>query len=187
MVNRVAKVYQRKNGDLKEVYKAILKDEDFFNPRFYQAKFKRPFEFVVSACQVSNADVEFTEGLQRALLTLNEPIYQCEDPTGYYDMADVWRDPGVMAARWQFGLDLMLGQVRGVRIPKTFWDGLEPNNPLQWKDHLIKKVLPVGCSEQTANAVDGVIARYARFNPRPEQLGAYIVGLLLGSPEFQRQ
>ena len=32
-----------------------------------------------------------------------------------------------------------------------------------------------------------VIRKYARFNPRPDQLGRYIVGILLGSPEFQRQ
>ena len=103
MVGRVADAFSHRNQtDLRETYRAILEDEEFFDPANYQSKFKRPFEYVVSALRVTDAEIVSTEGLQQALLTLNEPIYQCEDPTGFYDQADVWRDPGVMAARWQF-------------------------------------------------------------------------------------
>ncbi|MCH9654834.1 MAG: DUF1800 domain-containing protein [Planctomycetes bacterium] len=188
MVNRVAKAFRRKNQtDFKETYKAILKDEDFFNPENYQAKFKRPFEYAVSALRVTNAEIDSTAGIHNALLSLSEPLYQCEDPTGYYDQADVWRDPGVMAARWQFGVGIGMGWIPGVRIPDSYWSDLEPNNPLQWKEVLSKRILPMGHTEQTDKALEKVIAKYARFNPKPEQLGRYIVGILLGSPEFQRQ
>jgi uncharacterized protein (DUF1800 family) len=188
MVNRVAAAFRRQNKtDLAETYKAIFRDEEFFAPENYQTKFKRPFEFLVSALRVTHAEIVETDGLHRALLTLNEPIYQCEDPTGYYDQSDVWRDPGIMAARWQFSIGLGMGWVPGVKIPDEFWAGLEPNNPLQWKEALTKRILPLGCTEQTDAALDSVIARYAKFNPKPEQLGRYIVGVLLGSPEFQRQ
>lgn len=187
MVQRVAKTFQQKKTDLKEVYRAVLNDPDFYNPRHYQAKFKRPLEYVVSAVRVTQAEISSTEGIHAALRVMGEPIYQCEDPTGYYDQADAWRDPGVMANRWKFALDLGMEQVRGVRIPDTYWDGLEPNNPVQWKEVLTKRILPGGCTEKTSEALDNVIAKYARFSPEPEQLGRYIVGILLGSPEFQRQ
>ena len=108
-------------------------------------------------------------------------------PTGYYDQADAWRDPGVMAPRWSFALGLGLEQVRGVRIPDSYWEGLKQGNPVQWKEMLTKRILPGGCTDKTSEALDAVIAKYARFNPEPEQLGRYIVGILLGSPEFQRQ
>lgn len=187
LVDRVAKVYVRKKSDMKELYKAILTDEEFYNPKNYQSKFKRPSEFVASALRVTNAEIESTEGIHAALLLMSEPIYQCEDPTGYYDQADAWRDPGVMAPRWSFCLGLGLEQIRGVRIPDSYWEGLKQGNPLQWKEMLTKRILPGGCTEKTAEALDAVIAKYARFNPEPEQLGRYIVGILLGSPEFQRQ
>ena len=187
MVRRIAEVYRKKQTSLPEMYLAMIRDEEFYNPNNYQTKFKRPFEFVCSALRILDADVSNSDHLQRALLTLNEPLYQCEDPTGYYDQADCWRDPGVMAARWQFGIGLAMGWIKGVEIPESYWAELEPNNPLQWKDHLAKKVLPGGYSEQTSQALDNVIAKYAKFNPRPDQLGRYIVGILLGSPEFQRQ
>ena len=80
-----------------------------------------------------------------------------------------------------------MGWIPGVRIPDSYWSDLEPNNPLQWKEVLSKRILPMGHTEQTDKALEKVIAKYARFNPKPEQLGRYIVGILLGSPEFQRQ
>ena len=187
LVERVAKVYQKRKSDLPSIYKAIVTDEAFYDPKRYQSKFKRPFEYVVSALRVTNAQIEFTSGIHRALGSMSEPLYQCEDPTGYYDQADAWRDPGTMAPRWLFALGLGMEQIRGVRIPDSFWEGLEANNPLQWKEVLTKRILPGGCTETTSDALDAVIAKYARFNPKPKQLGSYIVGILLGSPEFQRQ
>ena len=187
LVDRVAEVYTKSKSDLPSVYKAIVKDDEFYNPKHYQAKFKRPFEFIVSALRVTNANIESTKGIHRALISMSEPLYQCEDPTGYYDQADAWRDPGTMAPRWLFALGLGQEQIYGVRIPDSYWEGLKPNNPLQWKEVLTKRILPGGCTEKTSDALDAVIAKYARFNPKPEQLGRYIVGILLGSPEFQRQ
>jgi uncharacterized protein (DUF1800 family) len=198
LVERVAKVYRDmitprdiKRGEIKlsmtELYKAILTDEEFYNPNNYQSKFKRPSEFIVSALRVTQAEVESTGGIHAALLRMSEPIYQCEDPTGYYDQADAWRDPGVMAPRWSFALGLGLEQIRGVRIPDSYWEGLKQGNPVQWKEMLTKRILPGGCTDKTSEALDAVIVKYARFNPEPEQLGRYIVGILLGSPEFQRQ
>ena len=188
MVKRVAAAFRKGNKtDLKDTFRAILNDPEFNDPANYQTKFKRPFEFVVSAVRATGAEVVSTAGLHRALLTLNEPIYQCEDPTGYYDQADVWRDPGVMAARWQFGIGLAMGWIEGVNLPESTWDGLEENNPLQWKEVLSKRILPMGHTAQTDAALDEVIGHYAKFGPKPNELGRYIVGLLLGSPEFQRQ
>ena len=191
MVRRVARTFSSRKTDLKATYLAIFHDKDFFNPKYYQAKFKTPFEFVASALRVTQAefvdDIRATDYVHRSLLSLCEPLYQCEDPTGYYDQADAWRDPGVMAVRWQFGLGIGMEWIRGVRIPDSYWEELEPNNPLQWKEVLTKRVLPGGCTDQTSEALDNVIARYAKFNPRPDQLGRYIVGILIGSPEFQRQ
>lgn len=187
LVTRAVVKFRQTRGNLPQVYLAIVNDPEFYNPRYYQAKFKRPLEFVTSALRVTGAEITDTGELHQQLLVMGEPIYQCEDPTGYYDQADAWRDPGVMATRWQFGLGLAMGWIRGVKIPDSYWSGLEPNNPLQWKEELTARVLPGGHTQRTDEALDAVIARYAVHNPRPEQLGRYIVGILLGSPEFQRQ
>ncbi|HHI67947.1 MAG TPA: DUF1800 domain-containing protein, partial [Planctomycetes bacterium] len=67
MVARVARVFLKTGGDLKSVYRAILKDPLFFSPRFYMTKVKRPFEFVVSALRATGARVDATFRLQRIL------------------------------------------------------------------------------------------------------------------------
>ncbi len=187
MVKRVAYKFRRTKTDLRAVYLAIVKDEEFFNPKYYQSKFKRPFEYVVSALRVTRAEITSTAAIHRTLVSMSEPIYQCEDPTGYYDQADAWRDPGVMATRWQFGLGLGMGKIRGVQIPASFWAELEAKNPLSLKEELTARILPGGCTTKTSEALDKVVEKYAGTNPSPEQLGRYIVGILLGSPEFQRQ
>ena len=66
-MERLAKVYLRKKSDLPELYKALLADEEFYDPKNYQSKFKRPLEFVVSALRVTDAQVESTQGIHQAL------------------------------------------------------------------------------------------------------------------------
>lgn len=190
MVKRVASAFRRSRGKLADVYRAIVKDREFFAPANFQAKYKRPYEFVVSALRVTGAEVRSTRDVHRYLALMSEPIYECEDPTGYYDQAEAWNDPGTMAVRWKFALDLVRGRIRGIRVPDKFYEGLHPKLPLVWKDQLAARVLPAGLSEKTSKALDRQIRGY--LEDRQDRgalrdLPALILGMLLGSPEFQRQ
>jgi len=189
MVRRIAAAFSRSNGNLPDVYRAILHDPDFFDRRHFQSKFKRPFEFLVSAIRVTGARIQSPRGLVSAVARMSEPLYDCIDPTGYYDQAEAWNDPGVMALRWKFAMDFVRNKVGGVRIPKSFYADLRPDLPQAWKDQLSAKVLPAGLSERTSEAMDRKIREYLRSEPQPKvkQLAPIILGMLLGSPEFQRQ
>jgi len=188
MAKKAANTFNRRNAELPDAYYAILDNKDFYEPENYQAKFRRPFEFVVCALRVTNAEIGSTKQIHRTLTSLSEPIYQCEDPTGYYDHADAWRDPGVMVNRWLFGLRLATGKLKGVKIPDSFWEEFEADNPQQWKELLIQRVLPGGCSKRTSDALDAYIERdYFLSERNPQWIGGEMLGLLLGSPEFQRQ
>lgn len=90
LVGRMAEAFRRGKGDLKAVYRALISDPEFFAPRYYQSKFKRPFEFVISAIRVTRAKVEDPRALLDTLALLQEPLYRQEDPTGYYDTAEAW-------------------------------------------------------------------------------------------------
>lgn len=189
MVRRVAAAFRRSNGNLPDVYRAILHDPDFFDGRHFQSKFKRPFEFLVSAIRVTGARIQSPSGLISSLGTMSEPLYDCVDPTGYYDQAEAWNDPGVMALRWKFAMDFVRNKVRGVQIPKSFYADLRADLPQAWKEQLARKILPAGLSERTSEAMDRKIREYLRSEPQPEvlKLAPLILGMLLGSPEFQRQ
>jgi hypothetical protein len=169
---------------------AVAEDPCFYLPSNRRAKFKRPFEFVVSALRVTGAEITDVQALLAALAAMSEPLYRCADPTGYHDHAEAWRDPGAMAARWTFASDLASGRLRGVRIPPALYADLPAGKPREWKDAIARKLLPGGgLDAATSVAVDRVVsaATAAGAKAGPAEAGPRIVALVLGSPEFQKQ
>lgn len=190
MVKRVAKVFHATEGDLPRVLLAMIDDPQFFNRENYRTKFKRPFEFVISALRVTRAEITDAHGILRALSMMSEPLYRCADPTGYYDQAEAWKDPGAMAYRWVFASDLANGRIGGVKIPSGFYKDLPPDKPQEWKAVLVDRILPVaGLGRTTSEKLDALIEAEIRKDPKagPEKVGPVIVAALLGSPEFQKQ
>lgn len=190
MVERVAKVFRDSRGDLPSVYLAIFDDPCFFEQANYLAKYKRPFEFVVSALRATGAEIGNPTILHRQLVEMNESIYRCADPTGYYDQAEAWQDPGAMSLRWKFAYDLARGSFMTVQLPRNFYDDLPNSEPAKWKDILARKLLCMPLSAQTSAALDKLIKR-KQADTKPRQLrgelGPLLVAGILGSPEFQKQ
>ncbi len=56
--------------------------------------------------------------------TMGEPVYECPDPTGYFDQAERWMDAGVLTKRWDYGLSLARGSVGGVSISRLIPESL---------------------------------------------------------------
>ncbi|MDP6539244.1 MAG: DUF1800 domain-containing protein [Planctomycetota bacterium] len=187
IVRRVAAAFRKSDGNLAAVYRAIATDPDFFDPRFYGAKFKRPFEFVVSALRVTRADIRSCTGLHKALAAMNENIYLCKDPTGYYDQAEAWLDPGALAVRWKFAKDLVAGRIEGVRVPSTFYAGLEDAREEYLNLELVRRVLPAGVGERTSRVLSARIAEHSGTERSLRKAVPSLVGVLLASPEFQEQ
>ncbi len=188
MVERIAQVFARSGGDLAKVYSAIVDDPSFFTRANYRTKFKRPWEFVVSALRATQADVIGPAGLNQALVAMNEPLYRCADPTGFYDQSEAWCDPGAMAARWAFANDVVRGRIAGVRISSSLFSELSADRPEEWNRILSAKILPaVAISRETSASLDRLLTAERAKKSSPAQAGAVLVAALLGSPEFQRQ
>jgi uncharacterized protein (DUF1800 family) len=192
LVTAVAKTYRKTKGNLVAMVETIVDSEEFWARENYRTKFKTPYEFIMSALRVTGAEIGRQASIGRYLADMGQPIYHCDDPTGYYDTADAWLDPGVMALRWQFATDLALGKVRGVRIPETFFDQIPFDGPPRlWQHHLTTLILPGGAGARTRAALATVTSEYLEKKkkrvPDLYEIGPTLVGLLLGSPEFQQQ
>lgn len=190
LVDEVAKAYQKTDGSIPALVRAIVGSEEFWRREHYGAKFKTPFEFVVSALRAVGAEVSEAQALIAVLASMNQPIYNCDDPTGWYDTAEAWLDPGVLAKRWQFALDLAAGRVQGVAIPEEFWRCVPDDAPAEtWQHHLTRAILPGGAGERTRAALASVTTAYLAKKKVADlrELGPQLAGLLLGSPEFQKQ
>lgn len=188
LVKRIAKVFKDKQGDIAAVLLAIFDSPEFFDEANYQVKYKRPFEFVVSALRATGAALVDLSQLHRSLVEMNEAVYRCADPTGYYDQAEAWQDPGAMSVRWKFAHDLARGRIGGVRMPDLMAD-LPEDDIQSWKDILARKLLCTPLSETTSKALDKLIKSHADDNAREQKrhLVPLLVAGILGSPEFQKQ
>ena len=194
LVERIAKAFRKADGDLPTVYRALVADPEFFARANYASKFKRPFEFLVSALRVTEAQIENAgprgESLARYFGELCEPLYACDDPTGYYDHADAWCDPGAMAVRWRFATDLAEDRIRGVRMDAAaVFADLDPAVPTGWIEPLVARITPGGIGRTTRAALEKVVLAHQPGDRRadPRRLWRGLVAILLGSPEFQRQ
>ena len=128
------------------------------------------------------------------LADMVQPVYGCEDPTGYSDAAADWMDPGVLAVRWQFAYDLLKGRLPGVKMDASPLFEHVRQNPEVWEYLLVEDLF---AGRQPGLAHDGAVPpahqrrapRRSASCPRRTALGQFriLTTLLLGSPEFQRQ
>ncbi len=183
LVARIAKVFLDTGGDLRAVTRAIIFDPAFFDPAHVGAKFRTPFEFSVAALRALGADVRRCRPVLRALRIMREPVYECEDPTGYADTREAWLDPGVLALRWQLALDLIDRRPRAVRIEWRRFAALPRDRPLA--DSVAALLAPGGVGERT-RAVLRRMEKRLEGEPRTT-VAARLAAVLIGSPEFQVQ
>ena len=117
LVERAAARFRDTNGDLREVIKTIVTSPEFLAPEAHGAKFKTPFELVVSAVRTTGAEVSDARAFVQALQQLGEPLYMCQPPTGYKDTADAWVSAGGLVTRMNFATRLASGNMPGVTLP----------------------------------------------------------------------
>jgi uncharacterized protein (DUF1800 family) len=160
LIDRMTATFQESDGDLRAVMTTLLTSAEFMSPEVERAKVKTPFEFVVSALRATNADIRNARPLARAVQDLGMPLYQCQPPTGYKDVANAWVNTGALVNRMNVALQLASQQMPGTHIAQ----------------------LPKGHDLVGAGLSDTTRATLARA-----QTDEQAVALALGSPEFQRR
>lgn len=177
-VKKVATVFRETKGDLPKVYMAILDSPEFMTRENYRCKFKTPFQFCVSACRVTQAKINNAEYVTTVLRKMGEPIYDCPDPTGYFDTAERWMDAGVLTTRWQFAWDLARNTADGIALPESFVDHYKTLKPEEAIQKLIEDLLEGEVGDRELVALKDA----APTNDIPR-----MISIVLGSPSFQQR
>ncbi len=175
IVKRAAGKFMQTRGDLPSVYATIIFSPEFADPAHFRAKFKTPFEYAVSALRAMDADVEDTHAILEALKYMGQPVYQKEDPTGYYDLAESWLDPGILMQRWQFALALGANHLSKVRIPDSLYRALMNRPIADLTRDLVHSLLAGHVDEESVRIYAGVYSQQR------------LLGMVIGSPNFQLQ
>ena len=131
LVDRMARTFRAKDGDLREVMRTMLNSPEFWSEDVYRAKTKSPLEFVVSAIRAIHADVDYGFPLAAQLGQLGQPLYRKQEPTGYSNASQDWLNSAGLVSRINFGLALMANKVPGIQVDpaQAGWDGAKLGSP----------------------------------------------------------
>ena len=175
LVKRAARTFRDSDGDIRAVLRTIFSSREFSSRAAYRAKIKSPFELVASALRGLGAAADTTPRTVQLVAQLGEPLYGHDAPNGYPETGAPWLGSGALLSRINLGLALAAGQVPGVAVSR-------------W-------LKQVGFDrEPYAQQVDAIVAELLD-GPVPAELRALLqrgdatttVGLVLGSPDFQRR
>ena len=178
LVDRVARTFTKTKGDIRETLKAIFFSDEFNSTDAYRAKIKRPFELVISAIRTLGADTNGGPGTHQWLARMGEPLYGFQTPNGYSDTADSWVNTGGLLERMNFGLALAGNRVQGTQVDLS---KLTANETSQAKvlDQSLKTIL---AGDMSAATRETLLKQLDQSDTVTK-----VVGLILGTPEFQRQ
>jgi hypothetical protein len=217
LVAKVAATYQKTDGDIREMLKTIFFSPEFNSLEAYRAKVKRPFELTISALRTLGADTNGGPQLHQWIARMGQPLYGFQTPNGYPDTADAWVNTGALLERLNFGLSLAANRIPGTRIDLKRVGGDWSNEPDKSAmiERFLSAIVAGDISPQTKQTLltqmneQAITIAAAPNQPaspagqmegpdRPRQQRAArggtitdpvtkVVGLILGSPEFQRQ
>ncbi len=216
LVNRVAKAFQKSNGDIKTTLRALFSSPEFFAAENYRAKIKTPFELLVSSVRVLDANTNGGPAMVGLLRNMGEMLYGYQAPTGYPDTAEDWVNTGALLQRMNFAVALASNRIPQTRVDLRQFEARNKREILDkaidtilngeisngTKSTLIKQIDQPLIEPKLADSMDDDSAltmgrngrrgnrmnRQARLrSPSGNPEVFKVVGLILGSPEFQRQ
>ena len=165
IVAKATDAFRESDGDIPMVVRAIFDAPEFFAPEAFQAKVKKPLEYVASALRATGAEVQMSPQLLRYLGRMGEPLFLAQPPTGYPDVGSSWTSPDMLLTRMNFASDLMANRIPGSRVrPEAVSE----------RDSFARLVAPGALSAATRAALS-------------ETEGSQSIALLMAAPEFQRR
>ena len=207
LVDRVAGVFRKTDGDIRAVLVAIFTSREFVSADTYHAKTKTPLEVVASAMRALDGRLEPPPApgaparavgggltLARQVARLGAPLYEAQPPTGYPDVAEAWVNAGALLGRMNYALALAENRLPGVRTEVgRFVQGVDRGQPAAVLDRIVSVVLQGEISASTRRVLvsqldSPEIVRATTDDRGPRNTDVEkLAALVLGSPEFQRR
>lgn len=125
LVDRMSTRYLATGGDIREVLATMFSSPEFWDPGCYRAKFKSPYQYVISCVRATGIQVRNYRPLYGTMQLLGHRLYGCQTPNGYSNTRDAWLNPDGMMMRLSFATALASGSLPLERPPFEE-DGAEP-------------------------------------------------------------
>jgi uncharacterized protein (DUF1800 family) len=169
----MAKTFMDTDGDLREVMSTMLTSTEFLAAGAQQSKIKSPLELVSSALRALDVEIKDPASLEQWIADMGQPLYGKIEPTGYPNTGESWLSTARLLVRLNFASNLAAGKIPGITVVSDHWNG---KDTLQ----IAREILARDPSPQTAEAL-------RKSNAAGDTTPAFIGGLVLGSPDFQKK
>jgi hypothetical protein len=110
LVDRLMQRFLATDGDIRAVLETLFKSPEFRDPANFGAKFKTPYQYVISVVRATGVEVNNARPLLAAMNRMGMPLYGCQSPDGYKNTQDVWLNPDALAQRVSFATGTGLGR-----------------------------------------------------------------------------
>lgn len=211
LVEHLAERFLSSDGDLGVVMRALVSAPEFWSKDVRRQKIKSPFELATSALRAVDADIRNPGPIVAAIAEMGQPLYAHQAPTGFPDRADAWVNSGALLARMNFGMQLATEQFKGTRFKlRKLVAGPEPASAEEALATYLALLLPeretapvvqqlgpsvnelgLGDRLEEATMAAAVPPEATTAEISPERASAtmlsQVIGVILGSPEFQRR
>ncbi|WAC13115.1 DUF1800 domain-containing protein [Dyadobacter pollutisoli] len=214
LINKMAASFENTNGDISQVLITMVSSEEFWSKEALRQKTKSPFELAISAVRCLDADIRQPFQLYNWITKMGQKMYYYQAPTGFPDKAEYWINTGALLNRMNFGLALASQRIPGIKINLPALNrNREPESGEAALVTYSKLVMPERDLSQTVKRLTPMlkepdlatkVEQAARQSVAPEQADrgmgkdpmtmqgnstmlAQVVGVIIGSPEFQRK
>jgi len=192
LVDKLSKTFLEKNGDIRQVLITLVTAPEFWSADALREKTKSPFELAIGAVRSLHATVDQPMQLYNWVSRMGERKYYYVAPTGFPDKGAYWINTGSLLNRMNFGLALAAGRILGVNVDLlALNNGHEPESAqaaLLIYGHLI---LPERNLDATVKRLTPMLNNAAietiTGDSSSEPMLAQVVGIIIGSPEYQRR
>jgi len=107
LVTRLADRFLASQGDLKAVMRELVAAEEFWQHDHYGAKFKTPYQYLISSLRALGAPTPAdVQPMLQLLAQAGMPLYGAPTPDGFKNVAGAWMNPEALAQRVQFATSL---------------------------------------------------------------------------------
>jgi uncharacterized protein (DUF1800 family) len=106
LVQRLAERFTATDGDLRELVRTLATSAEFNDAQHFGAKFKTPYQYVVSAVRATGVPLRDARPLLPAIAQMGQPLYGCVTPDGWKDVREAWLSPDALAKRVAFAQSL---------------------------------------------------------------------------------
>jgi uncharacterized protein (DUF1800 family) len=194
LVEEMAKTFIRSDGDLKKVMMTMVASPKFWSPDALRQKTKSPFELAISSVRSLNAEITQPYQLYNWMNKMGQKMYYYQAPSGFPDRGEYWINTGALLNRMNFGLALAAQRIPGIKIDLLALNHYhEPESAHAALVAYSKIMIPERSLQETINRLkpmlnDPKLADKV-LNPATENktMLAQVVGVIIGSPEFQRK